>query len=258
MKFTKKRLTGLLAVVVVAAIGVTSLAIFTDRSQSTATAKAGSLDLQLTQDWAGDNETALSHFAPGDILDLNYTLTNDSTLAAKVREKFVITSDKAIPADTFQIWVKSDLVKSASGLWAPADDTKSPVATLNDSTWAADKYATYTLPQFVLDGDHDDQKGFADRIATPNTDASDDDMIYANNSELDHYVILFNKNAVNSVGGAKITVKYMAEAMQHLGTGAEGNADKWAVVADAEYTFLPGVEKAVPTLDFNPRIPTNP
>ena len=49
MKFTKKRLTRGLALGMVAAVSIATFAVFTDRYESSATAKAGSLDLQLEQ-----------------------------------------------------------------------------------------------------------------------------------------------------------------------------------------------------------------
>jgi len=259
MKFSKKRMTGMLAMAMVVALGVTSLAIFTDRSQSTATAKAGTLDLQLTQSWAEDNKETLSHFAPGDILDLNYTLVNDSTLAAKVREKFVITSDKEIPADTFQIWKKSDLAQNSdTGFWAPKNTSVKPIQALVDTAWNGTiMYSTYTLPQFLMDGTHADQNVAE---TSPNTDTNTKGQVYANNSAADHYVILFNKNALTSVGGANIGVEYLAEAMQNSGTNSatNENAALWSTVANESINFMTGVSSAVPVLDFDPGSPETP
>ncbi len=257
MKFSKKRMTGLLSLAMVGAIGVASLAIFTDRTQSTATAKAGSLDLQLVQTWEADNAEAASHFAPGDILEIPYTLTNDSTLAAKVREFFVISSDKEIPVDTFRIYKKSDLTKDLDTGYYTVNAGASPIVTPDDNTWGKDGkwYSTYSLSQFVLDGTHAEQAGIAS--VTPNTDANTDGKVYANTSEQDRYVILFNKNAKNTVQGAKIGVEYLAEAMQHSGTGGVGETAVWSQIAKESITFT-GKTEAADRLDFNPGIPTNP
>lgn len=258
MKITKNRLTRGLAVGLAVVTIVGTFAIFTDRYQSSATAKAGSLDLKLDQSWATDagNVETLKHFVPGDILDLEYTLTNDSTLAAKVRETFVISSNKEIPADTFRIYKASDLQKDANtGIWS-VKDGKNPVGALTEKAWDAEAgimYTTYKLPQFVLDGTHADQQNKA--TATPNTDANAaDKQVYANTDAADHYVILFNKNAQASVAGAVIGVEYLAEAMQHSGTGDADVTAVWENVAEAAVTIT-GAEKAVPVLTFDPMIP---
>jgi len=255
MIIDKNKLNRRMAVGLAAVVAVGTLAVFTDRYQSTATAKAGSLDIQLTETWAADNAETISHFAPGDILSFKYTLTNDSTLAAKVRESIVITSDKEIPADTFRIYKLSDLEKNQdTGMYSPKAG-KTPIATLSDTAWDGTKMVqTYKLPQFVMDGTHADQSGVA--TAAPNTDMNSDGKIYANTSENDQYVILFNKGAVNEVSGAKIGVEYLAEAMQHSGTGSASETAIWEKVVKEEITIT-GVDKAADDLTFDPGIPAN-
>ncbi len=253
MNIDKNRLKRGMAVGLACLSVAATAAVFTDRYESNATAKAGSVDLKLTETWQADNAETISHFAPGDYLSFQYSLENDSTLAAKVRETIVITSDKQIPADTFRIYKLSDLEKNTdTGIWSPKAG-KSPVATLTDTAWDGTKmYSTYKLPQFVLDGSHQDQSGVA--TATPNTDTDANGMVYANTSENDQYVILFNGKAETSVAGANIGVEYLAEAMQHSGTGTASETAIWEQVVKEEITIT-GVEKAADDLTFDPLIP---
>lgn len=277
MKFTKKRLTRGLALGMVAAVSIATFAVFTDRYESSATAKAGSLDLQLEQFWTEDEDNieTLSHFAPGDILNLEYVLTNDSTLAAKVRETFVVKSDKEIPADTFHIYKISDLTKNSdTGMWAPRAGA-TPIGTHVSTAWNDDEqmmYNTYTLEQFVLAGTHPDQAYEEDVAAMPASlgyDWSEEGNVYANvktgrtygNTDFipmdeDYYVLLFNKDAETSVAGANITVEYMAEAMQHSGTGDADETAVWESVVKDSVTFT-GKTEAVDQLEFDPGIPNS-
>ena len=230
MRLRKKRLgLTVLSLSLICAMSVSMvMAYFTDREQATATATAGTLNITLTESWDASNP-ARTNAKPGDIYNLDYTVTNEGNKSADVRETFVIRSSVAMSAaPEFEIYAASSVVKGSDGTYAPISGAK-PV--VNDSTTrkiSADKKTiTYSLPEFVLNG--------------TGTAAETEPGVSSNARTFD-YVILFSKTASNAFQGAEVTIDYLAEAKQHRNT----NDSIWATVATEQITFAGGSVKAVP------------
>lgn len=209
----RNRVTKALAIGCVAALAVSSLALFTDRATGTGSATAGTLELALdeivetsgnTQNWS-TVAAASTDVKPGDYIDVNYKLTNVGNKSADVKEQIKLTSSVAMDANDmeFAIYKLADLEKNDYGRWVPKTG-KTPVVT---PTLSADGLtAIYELPQFILNGDVNDA---VREIETNGEDAHVTD-----------YVILFNQTADNEFMGAKLKMDYIAQAKQHRNTEA--------------------------------------
>ena len=236
----KKRIaTGLVAVAMVSAVG--SFALFTDRAQSHAEMTAGTLDLTLTQSWVTDNAAVADEYGPGDILNLDYTLENTGSLSTDIRERFVITGDKAIDG-SFDIYAASDVKQdAATHLWAP-NAGATPIAVRSVDTYTADKnhdgtmetYYTisYEVPELTVDGSEE----------TGDATASTTGSTISGAKKTGDYVLLFNKDAENSVQGTNLTVEYIAQGLQHRNTGDNTWADAKVIT---EKLTIGGVERNV-------------
>lgn len=191
---TRKRLSIALVCCMVMSLAVGSLALFTDRFQHEETFTAGTLTLDLVQNWKGDNAifatTDRPGMVPGDGLDIHYTLKNTGNMDAKIREDFVITAPAAMNATTpeFALYKAAD-VTVKDGV---ADvGTASPLA----FTLSADK----TQMQVHIDN------------AT---------VIAGKGEAKSAYVLVFNKNSGNEFQGGNLTIDYVAQALQDHNTGA--------------------------------------
>ena len=219
----KKRIaTGLVAVAMVSAVG--SFALFTDHAQSHAEMTAGTLDLKLTQNWVNDNSAVADEYAPGDILNLDYTLENTGSLSTDIRETFVITGDKQIN-QIFDIYAAEDVEQDAqTHLWAPKAG-KSPLTVRSVDSYQEDKdndgfkeeYYTisYNIPELTVDGSEE----------TGDATGSTAGSVISNNVKTGDYVLLFNKDAANDVQGTNLTLEYIAQGLQHRNTGDDTWAD---------------------------------
>ena len=230
---------GLAAAAMVTAVG--SFALFTDHATSHAEMTAGTLDLTLTQSWVADNAEVAEEYAPGDILNLDYTLKNTGSLSTDIRETFVITGDMAIDG-IFDIYAAEDVQQDPqTHLWAPKDGA-SPIAVRNVSTYTADKdnnnvnetYYTiaYEIPELTVDGSEE----IGDATASKPGSAISGAM------KTGDYVLLFDQDASNDIQGANLTVEYMAQGLQHRNTGNDTWADAKVIT---EKLTIGGVERNV-------------
>ena len=237
----KKRVaTGMVAAAaLVSAVG--SFALFTDHAKSHAEMTAGTLDLTLTQSWVADNAAVADEYAPGDILNLDYTLENTGSLSTDIRETFVITGDKAIDG-IFDIYAAEDVEQNAqTHLWAPKAG-KSPIAVRSVDTYTADKdnngtketYYTiaYEVPELTVDGSEE----------TGDATASTAGSAISGAVKTGDYVLLFDKDAANDVQGTNLTVEYIAQGLQHRNTGNDTWADAKVIT---ESLTIGGVERNV-------------
>jgi len=233
MRKTKKLLAIVLAVVTLVSATALSLAYFTDYELATASATAGTLDIELAETWNNSNPNR-ENTKPGDIFDLDYTITNKGNKSADVRETFVIRSSVALntSAPEFQIYFADDVQQIADGTYAPKAGKSAIVAgKLSNSN----KTITFSLKEFTIDG-----TGTA--AETGDASASTNGCTVSQNVMTGNYVILFSNAASNSFQGVDVTIDYLAEAKQHRNTGA----DTWAVVAKESITFAGGSVNAVP------------
>ncbi len=225
MQNKSKRRSKILVVAVVLATMVTTLAVFTDRAQSKDEYTAGTLDIQLTQNWATDNAQAAANYIPGDILTLNYTLKNAGNLDGKVRETFVLTTDKVI-TNEFEIYAAGDVDNTgADGYYAPKEG-KNPIQVRSAVNTSNGTKITYAIPER---------------------------KILAGGSDTVNLVLLFNKSSANSIRGTKIKIEYLAQMIQADNTGVLGDNTVWEHAAVKTETFEIGGEtiNVVPKLNDN-------
>lgn len=214
MKIKKKPITVILSIICVAALAVGSLAFFTDRIDSTATATAGTLNLDFT----GITTSKTTDFKPSEGITLDYTLSNAGSKSADVLEVLVLSSNKAMteganPAE-FEIYNASD-VTLVNGV-ATIHDSATPLAVRSMS--ADKKQITYALPQFILNG--------------TGTDAEIEEGI-TETSKTASYVLVFNKAAGNTYQETELTLYYEAQAKQHRNT----NNDTWNTIKSETISF---------------------
>ena len=203
-----------------------SMAYFTDREQAEVTAKAGTVDLTLTEAWAD-----VSNFNPGDTADFSYRIANDGNKSVDVRETIVLKSSVAMDAADqaeFELYHASDVEQAANGAYV-AKDGAEPITTdakrvvSNDS-----KTIKYVMDEYVLNG--------------TGTAAEIEDGVNAVENETD-YVLVFRDDASNAFQGAELSVELMAEAKQHRNT----NSNTWTTVSTESVTIGGQSVNAVPT-----------
>jgi predicted ribosomally synthesized peptide with SipW-like signal peptide len=232
MKSIRKHATAALAIASALALTVGVFAFFTDRVQSTATATAGTLDLEL------DNFAASSttKFKPGDGISLTYTLSDVGNKSADVLETIMVTYT---PADgttstissskpEFALYAASDVSIDDNGVATVAEDATALSVVSEDGT-----QITYAVPQFTLNGTGDN---------------AETETGVTSNAKDGAYVLVFNADASNDFSGATLTVDYEAQAKQHRNTGK----DTWTTVQSETVTFA-GDESwaAVPAVAAN-------
>lgn len=221
---TRKRWATAIAGACVCAVAVASFALFTDRAQSKAEYTAGTLDIELTESWTADNAVAAENFTPGDKLVLNYKLKNEGNLNAKVRETFVLTTDKPVN-DEFEIYKSSDVVvDNTTGFWVKANDSVKPIEVRSAERFGTGTKITYEVPE---------------RILTKETE------------EEYNLVLLFNDDATNEIKGTNVKLEYMAQAIQEENTGTLGDNTVWNDAKVMTGTLnIGGADRAVvPNLD---------
>ena len=221
---TRKRWATVIAGACMCAVAVASFALFTDRAQSKAEYTAGTLDIELTESWTADNAIAAENFTPGDKLDLTYKLKNEGNLNAKVRETFVLTTDKPVD-DEFEIYKSTDVVvDSTTGFWVKANDTVKPIEVRRSAAFGTGTKITYEVPEHILKKESEEEYKL---------------------------VLLFNDDATNAIKGTEVKLEYMAQAIQEDNTGALGDNTVWNDAKVMTGTLnIGGVDRAVvPNLD---------
>ena len=237
MKNFKKSAAAIMGAVTALCLTVGSLAMFTDRFQAQTTAKAGTLDITLSETWAADNAALAQAYKPGTALKLNYKLDNVGNMAADVRETFVLTFDKALSAVAanreFDLYPASAVTVDADGNVTAISGTALTPATGNYTKDGKTYYTlTYSPDQFTLNGDKTHTDGTV-------TGAEDEHSAT--------YYVVFKSNVGNDFQGVGVTVEYMAQALQHENTGA----DTWndAKVISQTVTFGGKEIKVAPALN---------
>lgn len=222
MKKPKKILALVLAIATVAALAVGTFAFFTDRVQAKAEAKAGTLELALSQVTLSKS-TGLK---PGTGCKVDFTLSNLGNKSADVKEVLVLRSPKVMNTTTpeFDLYMASDVTLDADGK-ATIKANATPVATrvvAQDS-----KSITYTIPEFILNGTGAGAETEGTAVGI---------------SKASSYVLVFSSTAGNDFQGITVTLDYLAQAKQYRNT----NAATWADVAKESISFAGGNVNAVP------------
>lgn len=202
-----------------------TVAYFTDRVETSATAKAGTVDLALDANW-----TDVANFNPGDKADLDYQISNDGNKSVDVRERLVVTSSVALDTAAqaeFEIYKAIDVEQDAAGAYVPKADAK-PVTDGAKRIVAGDSRSiTYVLPEYTLNGS--------------GANAETESGVTDTNHSAD-YVLVFKGASSNAFQDADVEVSLLAEAKQHRNT----NSDTWATVSSESVTFGNGNVNAVP------------
>lgn len=206
MKKPKKILALVLALATVAALAVGTFAFFTDRVQAKAEAKAGTLELALSQVTLSKS-TGLK---PGTGCKVDFTLSNLGNKSADVKEVLILRSPKAMNTTTpeFDLYMASDVTLDADGK-ATIKANATPVATrvvAQDS-----KSITYTIDEFILNGTGAGAETEGTAVGI---------------SKASSYVLVFSSTAGNDFQGITVTLDYLAQAKQHRNT----NAATWETV----------------------------
>lgn len=235
MKSKKRKTTAFMGAATAVCLAVSSLAVFTDRFQSQAEYTAGSLDLELSETWQADNAALDGVYKPGTGLKLDYTLSNDGNLATLVRENFIVTSNKAVSAGVqreFDLYQAKDVTLDANGNVLSISGTPLTPAYGNYSDDSGNHYTlSYALDELVLNG----------------TGASAETVSGGLNGYDGEYVLVFNYDAGNDFQNVDLDIEYMAQALQHGGTGNDTWAD--AKVISEQVTIGGQNIKVVPSLE---------
>lgn len=221
----KRAISLLLAIASLLCFAVGTFAFFTDRIESGATAKAGTLDLVLsdiTKSTAADYK-----LKPGDGVKIDFILSNEGNKSADVREILVLNCPgiaMTAAAPEFELYHSSDV--TLTGNLATIKSGAAPVAV---RALAADnKKITYTIDEFVLNGSGTGAETEPEAVGT---------------SKSSSYVMVFRASADNDFANKAVTLYYEAQAKQHRNTGP----DTWTTVQSETVNFA-GVDghKAVP------------
>lgn len=232
-KIKNMKISGLLALALVFALLVGSLAYFTDRVADDATFSTASVSItpdpddpipdpdhpenKLTAKWLAVNAEALSNFNPGDKVDLSYKLANTGELAVDVRETFVITSSKAMKDGAPQFRLFSNVTSDA------ADANVGGNVIVTEKKIDATHYM-YTITAYSLNGSDETVSG----VTATSVDKA--------------YYLVFDKTADNTFQGATCTIDYLVEAKQH----SDGGDADWVTAATGNLTLGGQSVKAVP------------
>lgn len=218
MRKASKKATACAVLGAIALAGAGSLAIFTDRAEGTATATAGTLDIELAQTWVDDNDTynlekraevggdvekdgLIDPLLPGKFLDMDYTVTNSGNKSVDIRETITIKSAKAFAETPEFLMFKSVQLNADTGAYEGVDQIP----------YTVDKTANeiiITPAYYSLNG-----TGAAAETVEGVT----------SNAKTFDYVILFDDAAANDWMGETITVDYVVEAKQHENTDTNNN-----------------------------------
>lgn len=193
----RKRISAALAACMATSMAIGSLALFTDRFQAHTEVTAGTLDLQLTENWQADNAEVTKVFKPGEAMVLDYSLKNAGNMAANVRETFVLSTSKEMnaAAPELNLYAAKDVDVDASGnatIHAGAQPIK--------GTFAQDKIS-YQIDQFTLNGSGEKVNGVT------------------SDAKAGQYVLVFDEDADNGFQEVDLKIEYLAQGLQHGNSG---------------------------------------
>jgi len=155
-------------------------------------------------------------------MTLNFHMNNEGHLDAKVRETFLITSDEAFTNAAYKAIANNATFNPAAV--APEFELCSSIKAGTFGGFATDGAANMT---FTKISDKQYKVTVAESSIAKGTYAAK------------KYYLVFDAMSDNTFQGAKVTIDYMAEAMQ-------ANGD-WVTAATA--TWTPSGDKAVPAAD---------
>lgn len=241
-KFNKK-LTGIaaLSLAVVLAIGG-SLAYFTDRETITASAVAGTVNIEMgnvhgslgsraenVDDKVLYDQDGKNILNPGDARGINWTTTETGNKSVDCRDTLVLTCDKAMSAKDadspmqFELYKADDVTGYTKEAGYTLKEGAKPLTTRTVS--AGNKTVTYVV----------------DDVYTLNGNNGETETGIDSNSKDRGYVLVFRSDSDNTYQNAKVTVSTMVEAKQHRNTGSD-----WTTIAKKTFSLGGQDVQAVP------------
>ena len=196
----KKVITTVMAIACVFTLALGSFAFFTDRADGEATATAGNInlvftDVSLANESTGDNVQAIDKvwtagklvkdggiLNPGDVIDMDYKLSNTGSKSIDVKQQIVLTSNVKLTdnAEEYSITVGGQNITPAK-----SDD---------------DLTLTYELAEIILNGSIEKEDGVT--VTEQTYDVS----------------MEFDRLAKNAFMGSTVTVELDVQAKQHRNT----------------------------------------
>ena len=221
MNYTKtinrRRVTSIaLVAVMIFSMLAGTLAFFTDRADTQATATAGSVKIKL--DDTGINlkdADGKDIMNPGDGRDFDFSVTNVGNKSIDVQETIVLSAfDKdgnALSlADTqseFEIYNTSDVTYDATKGWTPNDGAQPlTVKVLDNNT------ITYTRPAYTLSGNS--------TLGDGNREIETIDGVQASDVNTNDFKLIFKTTSSNKFQAAVLKADVLIEAKQHRNTEA--------------------------------------
>lgn len=219
MNKNKKRLIKISACVCALTLIVGSFAFFTDRTEQSATATAGNINLAFTDtslkaeslgddvqaiDSVWDNSSLVAPggvLNPGDTIDMDYKIANTGSKSIDVRQRITLTSDKALSegdAAEYKIVVGGQEI--------------TPVITTDENGTTA----VYYLENIILNGSVETEDGI---------DVTEQEYEVA---------MAFAKAAMNKFMDSNVTVTLEAQAKQHRNTSDVDFGTDWTTLATVE------------------------
>lgn len=214
-----------LALAVVMAIGVASLAYFTDNAVTSAQGTAGTVAVEMDSDINLLDAQGMDILNPGDKRDGSFKITNSGNKSIDVRTTLALTAldhegnalaftGDAATQSEFDIYLASDVELVEGRGYMPKDGaTPVEVKSIDGNV------ITYILPEYSLNGNSDKY----DEVET-----IDGVEAFANDYD---FVVVFKGEAGNEWQDATITLDLVVEAKQHENTQAG-----WDVVAQETIT----------------------
>lgn len=243
------------ACALVATVG--TMAYFTDRVESQASATAGTVGITTANTWAdnlkdADGNLVLDNLNPGDSRSLAFSVTNTGNKAIDVRHTLKLSVEDAAGAPKamemradvaglemlqFEIFKASDVktISNESGnIGYVLEDGAEPLFTSDsvDATTkmgaervvdAANGTVTYYFADSILDGvGANNETGYAaeEQVATTLDDTKDVVVADAGDKVDYDYVLIFRDTTLNDFQGCKIHLDLEIEAKQHLNTNS--------------------------------------
>lgn len=225
----KRRVASLaLAGVMGASLLVGSLAYFTDRADTNASATAGTVAIEMdaaTLAASMKDADGKDIFNPGDMREVNYVLTNTGNKSIDVKETIILTSsvamDKTAAQAEYELYKAADVELVAGKGYAPkAGAQPLEVRSISDDGLQI----TYAVPQYTLNGN----ASFGDDNREIETGIDTDTNAGA-------YVLVFKGASSNAFQGSTVKLEILAEAKQHRNTSAF-DAD-WSELQSESVTF---------------------
>lgn len=224
MKFSKRTISFVLAILTVVSVTVGSFAWFMDRVDHKSEGTLGSLDLE-----ASIETSKTDNFKPGEGITVDISLSNKGNKSADVRETIVLETSAPMTNNIeFELYLAEDVTLKDGAVIAIAPGAQPITFGENRIVSADKKQITYKIPEFVLSGSgtgaekEEEANGFR---------------------KVGSYVLVFKSLASNEYQNKTIKLYYEAQAKQHRNS----TDDTWTKLQTVEVSFAGKIIQSVPT-----------